>query len=248
MSQVGFQGFSGGWSNVANQSPQGPQNLQANLVASPAAVAQATGAASGSASFNGLFCGNQGSGCQCGPGFGFGGSANGAGPGRLDPATIMSQADTDRNGSLSKSEFMNFTPTRPDGTQGPQLPPEIKERVFARIDSNGDGNITQQELANAPRPQFGAGGAAFGGRRPDPAAIIGQADTDRNGAVSQAEFQNFTPTLPNGRQAPPISAEKKNEIFARIDTNRDGQLTRDELANAPRPQGPPPFLLGGGLQ
>jgi Ca2+-binding EF-hand superfamily protein len=243
MSQVGFQGFSGGLSNVANQSPQqGPQNLQANLVASPAAVSQALQGAGG-ASFDGLFSGSQCPGCGVGPGFGLGGPSNGFqsnGFQRPDPSTIMSQADTDRNGSLSKSEFMNFTPTRPDGTQGPQLPPEIKERIFARIDANGDGNITQQELANAPRPRFGAGGGL--------ARIIGQADTDKNGAVSQAEFQNFTPTLPDGRQAPQISPEKKNEIFARIDTNRDGQLTRDELANAPRPQGPPPFLMGGGFQ
>jgi Ca2+-binding EF-hand superfamily protein len=160
----------------------------------------------------------------------------------------MSQADTDRNGSLSKSEFMAFTPTLPDGRQAPPLPPEIKERAFARIDSNGDGNISQQELANAPRPPFGPGGAKGGPRRPDPATIMNQADTDKNGAVSQAEFQAFTPTLPDGRQAPQLSAERKNEIFARIDTNRDGNLTMRELVDAPRPQGPPPFLQGGGIQ
>lgn len=52
-------------------------------------------------------------------------------------------------------------------------------------------------------------------------------DTDQNGSVSQSEFQTFADQLSE-------KLNKKidsNEIFSQFDTNRDNQLSKDEMKN-----------------
>ena len=58
------------------------------------------------------------------------------------------------------------------------------EPVFADIDKNKDGKITKEELA----AYFAARPAAPGRPAPDADAMLGRWDTNKDGAVSQAEF------------------------------------------------------------
>lgn len=84
------------------------------------------------------------------------------------------------------------------------------ERLFARLDTDQDASITGAELAVLANPQI----ASRGGSRLR--AMIVQSDTSRDSRISAEE-------LTAGAQ----------RMFARMDTNGDGNLADDEL-----PQGP----------
>jgi Ca2+-binding EF-hand superfamily protein len=83
---------------------------------------------------------------------------------------------------------------------------------FDRIDGNGDGSVSREELTAhlqgaRTRPRMPAEGGF--------PAHFRRADRDGDGMLSRAECEGELPRL----------AAK----FARIDRDRDGQLSRDEL-------------------
>lgn len=113
-------------------------------------------------------------------------------------------------------------------------------KVLAKLDENNDGELTRDELRpphpegndegrrprrdrNAPDENKEERGEEPGGDRPGPppSPIIGVLDADHDGTISEEEIENAS------------------EALAQLDTNEDGELTRDEL-RPPRPDGPPP--------
>jgi len=58
------------------------------------------------------------------------------------------------------------------------------------------------------------------GQRPDPAAMLAEMDSNKDGKLAKSEV--------SGRLL---------QDFARFDTDKDGFITREELENAPRPEG-----------
>lgn len=116
---------------------------------------------------------------------------------------------------------------------------------FAKIDADGDGRLTREELQSAEpmlgnRPWLGhRGGHAHGGEGPpdlpgaglrgqrltqmDP-AIFKHLDSDGNGAISEHEF-----SMQRVHEA--ARTEVQNALFARLDANADGALTREEMPN-----------------
>lgn len=59
-----------------------------------------------------------------------------------------------------------------------------------------------------------------------------KADTDKDGFISKAEFQ----AMPRVKNLP---AEKLDRLFARLDKDRDGKLSREEIAEMRKPhEGP----------
>ena len=176
---------------------------------------------------------------------------------------LLQGADTDADGNISQAEFLAFTPQPPviNGQQLPAPTDEMKQAMFTRLDANGDGSISSDELLNArpPRPPF-AGfpggvqgspfqGVPFGIQRPNLQNLLQGADTDADGNISQAEFLAFTPQPPviNGQQPSPPTDEMKQAMFTRLDTNGDGSISSDELLNA-RPPRPPFAGFPGGVQ
>jgi Ca2+-binding EF-hand superfamily protein len=107
--------------------------------------------------------------------------------------------DSDEDGRLSLSEFQQQSAQR-----------------FARLDEDGDGYLTSEEMR--------AGRADFRGRRgpgaPDGRAFE-RADADDDGVVSLAEAQSVWPSL---------DAER----FAAIDADGNGLLTAQELRGGRR--------------
>jgi collagen type III alpha len=95
---------------------------------------------------------------------------------------------------------------------------------FDKMDANKDGFLTPDELK---RPG-GPGGP--GGERPNPAEMFKRLDKDGDGKVSKEE-----------------APERMKENFDKMDANKDGFLTPDEL-KAHRPEGPggPGGPRGGG--
>lgn len=121
---------------------------------------------------------------------------------------VFAVIDTDRDGVLSAEEI------------------SAAGETLTKLDKNGDGEITPDELRLPPPPRE---------RRerdtedeplpkPPPPPVIAALDTDRDGTLSAAELEN----------AP--------ESLKALDKNGDGKLSPQEL----RPPGPPPRGEGQG--
>jgi len=113
---------------------------------------------------------------------------------------------------------------------------DMEARLFAKVDSDGNGSVDATELAAMLQkgPQSG--------QSLDSAALLKKMDTDGNGSLSQDELsQGMRDLMP-----PPAStldfaqqrgAANDDDIFASLDTNGDGQISRAEF-EAGRPQPP----------
>jgi Ca2+-binding EF-hand superfamily protein len=132
------------------------------------------------------------------------------GPPPHDP---MAMFDADRDGHISLVELR-------DGSA----------RLFRAIDANGDGRVTPDEMRAhheklmAGHPDHPGGPGAHMG--PPPSGPhpprFEDLDGDHDGAISLAEFQQHL-----------------EQHFTTVDANRDGVVSRDELAAAHRAMHPP---------
>ncbi len=91
---------------------------------------------------------------------------------------------------------------------GRQHKMESSEDVFAKLDSNSDNAISEEEMI-----------AAFGST--DGAAKFAEADTDGDGSVTATELKT---AMESGRQT-----QMSKELFAKLDTNSDGSISEEEM-------------------
>lgn len=126
-------------------------------------------------------------------------------------------------------------------------------KVFKYLDTDGDGVLSQKEIDRMPPMQFITGNGLFGGRRPGVRNEVltphkdGKATRDelatfleKNGAAPfQFQMGQSTAGVYGAKvitlgASEPVSAEAlSNAIFNLLDKNKDGKLSRDELAAAP---------------
>lgn len=125
------------------------------------------------------------------------------------------KADTDHDGFISKAEFDAMPRIQ-------NLPEEKREGVFKRLDKDGDGKLSRDELMK------------FGGRPHDgpPMKRLWELDADKSGGISLEEFKA-------GEIFKKLPPEKQDEVFKRLDTDGDGMIT-------PKDRPEPPFKRPGG--
>lgn len=109
-------------------------------------------------------------------------------PGREPP-----NPDADRDGKVTLAEFKTSNAQRQD-------------RMFARMDANKDGRITQAEADAAAKTAEAAGRGGRGG------GMLMRMDANGDGAVTKAEM-----------------AAMSERRFQKADTNKDGWLSKGEL-------------------
>lgn len=115
----------------------------------------------------------------------------------------FAEADKDADGRIDRVEAQAFG--------------ERFNKHFDRMDANKDGELDKQELAQARRH---ARDGRHGGRGHGAFlhGLIKGMDDDGNGAINRAELGNKMP--------------KWSENFATIDTDANGELSREELRAA----------------
>ena len=137
----------------------------------------------------------------------------------------MRLADKNQDGKLSAQEFgEGLKPReRPAAADGDETDGRRAERMFKRLDANGDGKVTLDEVPEERREGF--------------KRLIARGDKDGDGGLNEKEL---AAALSNP-QAPPEKSTKPAEparpqgrldpkqLFSRLDQNSDGKVTLDEV-------------------
>jgi Ca2+-binding EF-hand superfamily protein len=142
------------------------------------------------------------------------------------------KADTDSNGTLSKTELIKSLQSHlPDDADAAS----IADKLLSKLDSDGDGSISKTEFVSG-RPKFdqGTGTALLSAQEApdqtadtDPAQLASQFlskyDTNQDGSLTSDE-------LTSSLGGTDLSAQLATNIIKLFDQNGDGSVSADEVA------------------
>ncbi len=144
---------------------------------------------------------------------------------------------------------------------GPRDTSALQEKLFSKLDVNGDGGVDQSELG-----QFMdfATSSASGTSQSGSADLFKSLDTNGDGSLSKTELSDGAKKLFDELRTQLMSASSgtsdsqsvakpdPSDLFAKIDSNGDGSIDKNELSAfvQSKPQGAPPnggHPHGGGM-
>ncbi len=171
-------------------------------------------------------------------------SASGAGNASLIQQMLQQrfqQADTDSNGGLSLAEFQAAAPQGAGDASASSKAPD-PSKIFEKMDSNGDGSVSQDEFKTAfEQFKTESKAALLSAQEQSGMASLDElfenADTDDDGSISEDEFKAAAPKGPPPGPPPGANAESQetsdlSSLFEAMDVNADGFVTEDELMAA----------------
>lgn len=180
---------------------------------------------------------------------------------------LLTSYDADSDGSLNADELastlesvlpqrstMDFAQARSAGaTDSTAATGQAGDDLFSQVDEDGDGSVSQTELAALLQQMAGDSGTPSATTSTDSTddaeALFGLLDADGDGALSQSEFDAARPTADDtattqaggmpppppggmgGAGGPPPTAAAST-TYDPLDTNEDGVVSPAELAAA----------------
>ncbi|HWU61857.1 MAG TPA: EF-hand domain-containing protein [Ensifer sp.] len=139
---------------------------------------------------------------------------------------MFNKMDTDKNGSVSKSEFVDARPK--------DMSEEQASKMFGKIDDKNTGSISFDQFSAAGAAGRASGKAMSGimqlpqggpdGKGPDAGKMFSKMDGDGDGKVTKSEFLSSRPD--------DASAEMATKMYNSIDTDGTGSFTESQFADA----------------
>jgi len=139
---------------------------------------------------------------------------------------MFNKMDADKNGSVSKSEFVGARPK--------DVSEERASKMFGKLDDKNTGSISfdQFSAAGAARRTSGNAMSAVmqlpqggpGGKGPDASEMFSKMDGDDDGKVTKSEFMSSRPD--------DMNAEMATKLYTSIDTDGTGSFTEAQFADS----------------
>lgn len=176
--------------------------------------------------------------------------------------SLFQKADADGNGGLSLEEFKAAGPKDAQGNAiaPPSGAPSVED-MFASLDSDGDGSLTQSEMDAGFGKKSGPSQSLLSGDMltqllsqlsdEETQSIFESADADGDGSLNEDEFGAAVKSIvtaalgeapaggppaggppPGGGGGGGAEAASPTQVYDALDTNQDGTVSLDELLAA----------------